>query len=94
MTRAVRLTARAEKDLKRLEDFLSDKNPDASLRAANSITEAVLSLAEHAERGFRGPAPSLRQIAVPFGDSGYIIQYRVETHLVVVARIKHARERR
>lgn len=94
MTREVRLTARAEKDLQRLEDFLAGKNPDASLRAAAAITEAVLSLADHAERGFSGPAPNLRQIAVPFGDSGYIIQYRVQTQLVVVARIKHARERR
>lgn len=94
MRRDVRLTAKAENDLQRLEDFLADKNPDASLRAAASITDAVLSLAEHAERGFVGPAANLRQIAVPFGDSGYIIQYRVQAQAVIVARIKHARERR
>lgn len=94
MKRTVRLTARAEKDLQRLEDFLAGMSPEASLRAADAITQAVLSLADHPERGFTGPAPNLRQIAVPFGDSGYIIQYRVQAQAVIVAHIKHARERR
>ena len=65
---------------------------DASLRAAAAITQAVLSLADHPERGFAGPAPNLKQIAVPFGDSGYIIQYRIQAQAVIVAHIKHARE--
>lgn len=94
MKRAVRLTAQAENDLRRLEDFLVDKSPDAALRAAAAITNAVLSLADHAERGFAGPAPDLKQIPAPFGESGYIIQYRIQAQTVIVARIKHAREHR
>ena len=78
MKRSVRLTFRAEKDLHRVELFLADKNPEAADRAVAALTHAILSLAEHAERGFPGPLPNLKQIAVPFGDSGYIIQYRIQ----------------
>jgi plasmid stabilization system protein ParE len=92
--RSVRLTLRAEKDLHRLELFLTDKSPDAANRAVATLTDAILSLAEHAERGFQGPSPNLKQIAVPFGDSGYIVQYRIQDDVIVVAHLKHARERR
>jgi plasmid stabilization system protein ParE len=93
MTREVRLTARARHDLSRLELFLIEKNPDAARRAVEAIADAVLSLGDHAERGHRGPRPDLRQIPVSFGNSGYVIQYRVARETVLVARIKHALER-
>jgi len=94
VTRRVRLTERAEDDLRRLETFLVDKNPDAALRAVDAIAQAILSLGEYADRGFPGPIAKLKQIPVPFGDSGYVIQYRVQGDSVIVARVKHARERR
>jgi plasmid stabilization system protein ParE len=92
--RSVRLTARAQQDLHRLELFLIDKNPEAADRAVAVLTQAILSLADHAERGFPGPLPNLKQIAVPFGDSGYIVQYRIQGETVIVAHLKHAREQR
>ena len=94
MKRSVRLTLSAEKDLHRLELFLAEKSPDAADRAVAVLAEAILSLAEYAERGFPGPLPNLKQIAVPFGDSGYIVQYRIQHDVIVVAHLKHARERR
>ena len=36
----------------------------------------------------------LRHLYIPFGDSGYVVQYRVDADAVVVARIFHAREDR
>jgi plasmid stabilization system protein ParE len=50
-------------------------------------------LADHAERGHAGPRSDSRQISVTFGNSGYVIQYRVSVRVVVIARIKHALER-
>jgi toxin ParE1/3/4 len=93
MNRRVRLTARAKHDLLRLEGFLIEKSPDAARRAVDAIADVVLSLADHAERGHAGPRPDLRQIPVAFGNSGYVIQYRVSPEIVLVARIKHALER-
>lgn len=92
MKREVRLTARAKHDLSRLEHFLVGKKPDAARRAVDAIA-AVQSLADHAERGHSGPRHDLRQIPVVFGNSGYVIQYRVSPDTVVIARIKHALER-
>jgi len=36
----------------------------------------------------------LRHLYIPFGASGYVVQYRVGEDAVVVARIFHAREDR
>jgi len=35
-----------------------------------------------------------RELYIRFGDSGYVVQYRVDADAVVVARIFHAREDR
>ncbi len=93
MIREVRLTARAKNDLSRLEAFLIKKNPDAARRAVDAITGAIRSLPEHAERGHIGRQPDLTQIPVAFGNSGYVIQYRVSNETILIARIKHALER-
>ncbi|WP_442857059.1 type II toxin-antitoxin system RelE/ParE family toxin [Caulobacter sp. Root487D2Y] len=71
-----------------------EKSPDAARRAVNAIVAGILSLGDHADRGHVGPRPDLRQIPVAFGNSGYVIQYRVLNETVVIARIKHALERR
>jgi hypothetical protein len=92
MKRTVRLTETARRDLSRLEDFLVDKNPDAASRMAETLASAILTLADHAERGQVG-RDELRRINVPFGNSGYVIWYRTFTINVIVVRIKHARER-
>lgn len=93
MNREVRLTQSAGRDLRKLGDFLDVKNPDAARRAVHAITTAILSLGEYAERGHAGPKPGHRQIPVPFGRSGYVIQYRISGETVVISRIRHALER-
>ena len=73
----------------------TDSHLDATRACvAAAIIEAVPSLSDHPERGFMAPAPNLRQIAVPFGDSGDRVQYRVQTQAVIVAHVKRAQERR
>ncbi|WP_332764712.1 type II toxin-antitoxin system RelE/ParE family toxin [Phenylobacterium sp.] len=85
---------RARRDLARLEEFLARKSPGAANRAAATISDAVLSLAELAERGHLDPEGRFREIAVRFGRDGYVIQYAIEPQRVLVARIFHALEDR
>lgn len=93
MSRAVRLTPGAQADLSRLTNFLAWKNLRAARAAAKAINEGLASLAESAERG-RLAFPNHRELTIRFGRDGYVAQYRVAAHAVLVARIFHARERR
>ena len=94
MKRQVRLTSAANRDVVRLVEFLLDKNPNAAMRAADTLDLAMLSLAEFSERGRPGSEPNLRELIVPFGSGAYVVQYRVDHDAVVVARIFHGREDR
>lgn len=94
MRRRVVVLGRAKRDLARLEEFLSTKNPAAANRAAAMIADGVLSLRDLAERGSQDAEGRFREIAVRFGRDGYVIQYVVEADRVLVARIFHALEDR
>ena len=94
MNRHVRLTSVAQRDLVRVLDFLSDKNPKAARKAADLIDSSIKSLALLSERGHPGPTEDVREISVRFGKRAYIIRYRVEPQAVVVARVFHSNEQR
>ena len=94
MKRKVRLLPAAGDDLARLAAFLAEKSPQAAARAATKIAQSIRSLDEFAERGRCGPGRGLRELFVPFGLDAYVIQYRVDTDTVIVARIFHSRENR
>lgn len=92
--RSVRLSPAAHDDLDRLADFLSEKSERAATKASEAMAEAVLSLRQFPERGRPGKRRGWREFVVRFGQAAYIIQYRVETESVFVARIFHSREHR
>lgn len=94
MRRQVRLLPAAERDLSRLVAFLFEKSPSAATRASTVLSEAIRTLADFSERGRKGPAPGTRELVVRFGRDAYIIQYRVETALVIVARVFDSRQDR
>jgi plasmid stabilization system protein ParE len=94
LKREVRIASAANLDLARLVDFLAVRNANAALRAADALEAAIRSLDEFSERGRPGPDPGLRELIVPFGSGAYVIQYRVDPTIVVVARIFHGREDR
>jgi plasmid stabilization system protein ParE len=50
-------------------------------------------LAEHPSRG-RPVGPTTREVNIPFGQSAYIIRYRVSANRVTITRIWHGLERR
>lgn len=94
MTYTVRLASHAQRDLARLPDFLVPQSRRAAARARQAILEAIRSLDEFPDRGRRDEEGILREILAPFGRDAYIIIYRVDADVVVVARIFHSREQR
>ncbi len=90
----VALTPGALADLDRLDQFLRHRNPAAADRMLTAITNALTRLTSHPLSGRTLPASSLRALIVRFGEGGYVCLYEVRDHLVLVARVFHAREDR
>jgi plasmid stabilization system protein ParE len=58
------------------------------------LSARILSLGQQPFKGHEGPAPELRELAMRFGKSGYIVRYQVTEKAVIVLRIWHGREDR
>lgn len=91
----VRLSARAQSDLVRLQTFLANKDINAAKRAMLVIREAFMPLT-HAPMIGRPieDRDGLRELVIDFGASGYLALYRFEPALdaVTILAIKHQRE--
>lgn len=71
------MTAGAVVGLERCRRFLANKNPLAARRAAAAITHQFLLLETLPDIGRPNrDEPELREILIPFGDSGYVTLYR------------------
>lgn len=92
MKRPLRFTRQAEADLDRLTDFLDAVAPRAAIEAATLIRERTLLLLDFPEMGV--PFPGARELLIRFGDSGYVVRYRVDPDVVIIARVFHMREAR
>lgn len=100
MTFKVEFTPEAEADLDRLFDFLLDRaeTVEDAMRAHEAI-EAVrtaanshLSITPYSYRKV-GLRPTLRELIVPFGSTGYILRFDIRTpELVLVIGARHQRE--
>ncbi|MBX2809844.1 MAG: type II toxin-antitoxin system RelE/ParE family toxin [Cellvibrionaceae bacterium] len=84
----------ASRDVARLRDFLTSKNPIAAQRAAKRIVEGVMILKDNPGTG--SPVDTLmkyREIKLSFGSGDYIIRYREEYENVVIMRVRHSKEK-
>jgi len=71
------VTAGAAAGLERCRCFLANKNPLAAQRAAAVIRQQFLLLETHPNIGRPDiDEPGLRELLIPFGDSGYVALYR------------------
>lgn len=93
MALPVRLSILARADRARLAAFLAEVSPHAAERAIDTIETALRRLSLYPESGRRSAGDG-RDFPIRFGDSGYIVQYRVDHDAVVIARIFHMREDR
>lgn len=93
MRRSVKISARAEKDIEKVENFLAQHSSATSQRARETLRLALNGLSDFAEVG-SPHAGGLRELYVPFGASGYVVRYEVRASEVRILRIWHGREQR
>jgi len=81
--------------LERCRQFLAAKAPEAAKRAGQAILRQFLLLEAAPELGRPFPElPELRELVIPFGDSGYVALYRHEPadDTVYVLAFRHQKE--
>lgn len=85
----------AIRDLQRLRNFLRAKNPDAARRAGEAIRLGVKILGTHPRLGrlLDDLPEQFREWLIDFGDSGYVVRYRIDgADAVTILAIRHQRE--
>ena len=85
----------AIRDLQRLRDFLRPKSADAALRAGESIRQGVKILGAHPSLGRMAEddlPDAFREWLIDFGDSGYVVRYRINDDTVTILAIRHQKE--
>jgi plasmid stabilization system protein ParE len=91
----VRFTPEAEDDLIRLYDFLLEKDVTAAERALDAIKGAVefLRFSPFSCRKALPRNPFLRELVVPFGSTGYVALFEIESSSTVsILAVRHQRE--
>ena len=100
MTFKVEFTPEAGADLGRLFDFLLERAQtveDAmrayeAVEAIRTIANSHLSTTPYSYRKV-GQRPTLRELIVPFGSTGYVLRFDIRTpELVLVIGARHQRE--
>ncbi len=99
MSFVVRYSASARDDLTRLYDHLLDRattveDLDLAEQALSAITGAVQSL-RHSPCIYRkaGDDPFLRELLIPFGQSGYVALFEIEdASVVTILAVRHQLE--
>lgn len=89
------ITEGAAQGLERRRLFLAEKNPLAAARAARAIVQQFELLETEPELGRPWEElPELRELLVPFGDSGYVALYRYEPddNALYVLAFRHQKE--
>ena len=100
MTFEVEFTPEADADLDRLFDFLLERaeTVDDAMRAYDAV-EGIRTIANSHRSttpySYRkvGQRPTLRELIVPFGSTGYVLRFDIRTpELVLVIGARHQRE--
>jgi len=89
------ITEGAAQGLERCRQFLAEKNLQAMKRAAFAIEHKFMVLEKEPEIGRPfDELPELRELLIPFGDSGYVVLYRYEINCdtVYMLAFRHQKE--
>ena len=92
----VTVSALAQRDLQRLQDFLKTKNRLAARKAGEVIVRAIQQLKTLPYIG--RPVPFLpveyQELVIGFGDSGYVMLYRIDREIdrIVIVTVRHQKE--
>ena len=91
----VRFTTEAEGDLLRLYDFMLQRDLAAAERALKAIKEAaeLLKFSPFSCRKALADNPFLRELVIPFGSTGYVALFEIESgDMVTLLAVRHQRE--
>lgn len=81
-------------DVQRFYRFLAPKNLDAARRAVVAIRQGVKVLEQ--QPGVGRPVDDMddefRDWMIDFGDSGYVVRYRVDPQSVTILAVRHQKE--
>ena len=89
------VTEGAGRGLARCRRFLVPKNQQAARRAGQSIERQFALLESNPDIGRPIPeVPELRELIIPFGDSGYVALYRYDptVDIAYVLAFRHQKE--
>lgn len=89
------ITEGASQGLERCRLFLAEKNRLAATRAARAIAQQFELLETEPELGRPWEdLPELRELLIPFGDSGYVALYRYEPddNALYILAFRHQKE--
>jgi plasmid stabilization system protein ParE len=84
----------ALQDVQRLYRFLAPKNIEAAKRAVKAIRQgvSVLRLQAGIGRPIDDMPDEFREWLIDFGDSGYVVRYRLAAQAVTILAVRHQRE--
>jgi plasmid stabilization system protein ParE len=93
----VRFTSEAEADLLRLFDFLLEQDVAAAEKARAAVAKAIELLEVFpfsCRKAVGGDGnPFLRELIIPFGESGYVALFEIENRdTVTLLAVRHQRE--
>ncbi len=95
MTYRVRYTRDAKEDIERLYAFLIEEDLQAARRARDAIARGMDFLKDFpfSCRKASPDNPFLREMLIPFGQSGYVMLFEIEDNkTVTILAIRHQRE--
>jgi len=90
----VKLSPRAQSDIKRLYDFLAAKDTAVAGNAVDAIVSSFIPLTRIPKIGRKKDGTALRELIIDFGSSGYIALYDFDEELdeVVITALRHQKE--
>ncbi|MDO5102577.1 MAG: type II toxin-antitoxin system RelE/ParE family toxin [Lautropia sp.] len=85
---------RATSDIQRLYRFLRPKSQPAAKRAIQAIRNGVKILESQPQLGrpIEEMSASYREWLIDFGDSGYVVLYRLDERNITILAIRHLKE--
>ena len=95
MSYRLRFTLEAKADLERLYTFAANDDPLSAQRAFDAIDRAWGGLEEFpfSFRRVAGASPFLRELIIPFGGTGYVALFEIDSdENVTVLAVRHQRE--
>lgn len=81
-------------DVQRLYRFLAPKNIDAAKQAAKAVRKGTKVLGQQpgVGRPIEDMPEDFREWIIDFGDSGYLVRYRIDRDAITILAVRHQKE--